>query len=98
MVFSPQQIKFEFLSYMKEFGGAPGDWRVGCAPDAPKALFEGNAIDREADIWLWKPSLSAAAAGIVFRYMTNQLRVPAANNSAAGSNIFLFKKSPRHVM
>ena len=40
MVFSPQQIKFEFLSYIKEFGGRPEEWRVGCAVDAQKAMFE----------------------------------------------------------
>jgi len=93
MVFSPQQIKFEFLSYIKEFGGKAEDWRVGCGTDAPKALFEENKIDRDRDVWLWKPALSPAAADIVFRYMTDQFHVPAASNTATGPNIFLFKKA-----
>ncbi|MFC7051512.1 hypothetical protein ACFQI3_02290 [Hansschlegelia quercus] len=93
MVFSPQQIKFEFLSYIKEFGGKTEDWRVGCAVDAPKAMFEENKVDSELDVWLWKPALSPAAAGIVFRYMTDQLHVTPASISVPGSSIFLFKRS-----
>lgn len=93
MVFSPQQIKFEFLSYIKEFGGRPEDWRVGCAGDAQKAMFEQEGVDRERDIWLWKPALSPAAARIVFRYLTEQLRVPCAESSAHGASIFLFKRT-----
>ena len=91
MVFSPQQVKFEFLSYIKEFGGRPGDWCVGCADDPAHALFARHAVDAESDIWLWKPTLSAAAARIVFRYLTEQLRVPAADDRT-GRCIFLFKR------
>jgi len=94
MVFSAQQIKFEFLSYIKEFGGRPEEWRVGCAVDAQRALFEQAGVDRERDIWLWKPALSPAAARIVFRYLTEQLRVQSAVNSEPGANIFLFKRGP----
>ncbi len=94
MVFSPQQIKFEFLSYIKEFGGRPDEWRVGCAADAQQAMFELEGVDRERDIWLWKPALSPAAARIVFRYLTEQLRVQTSECSVQGANIFLFKKMP----
>lgn len=93
MVFSPQQVKFEFLSYIKEFGGRPADWCVGCADDPAHALFAHNAVDAERDIWLWKPTLSPAAARIVFRYLTEQLHVPAAEEQA-GRCIFLFRRGP----
>lgn len=92
MVFSPQQIKFEFLSYIKEFGGCPNEWQVGCAADAQLAMFEREGVDRESDIWLWKPALSAAAAKIVFRYLTEQLDVRICEGETQGANIFLFKK------
>lgn len=93
MVFSPQQIKFEFLSYIKEFGGRPSEWRVGCAADAQLAMFEHEGVDRTRDIWLWKPALSPAAAKIVFRYLTEQLNVRSCEGETQGANIFLFKKS-----
>lgn len=92
MVFSVQQIKFEFLSYIKEFGGRPEEWCVGCAEDAQRAMFEQEAIDRERDIWVWKPALSPAAAQIVFRYLTEQLRVQITESATRGANIFLFKR------
>lgn len=91
MTFSPQQVKFEFLSYIKEFGGRPAEWHVGCADDAAQALFAQHAVDAESDIWLWKPTLSAAAARIVFRYLTEQLHVPAADDRP-GRCVFLFKR------
>lgn len=90
-MFSPQQVKFEFLSYIKEFGGRPTEWVVGCADDPTQALFARNAVDAESDIWLWKPTLSAAAARIVFRYLTEQLQAHAADDRT-GRCIFLFKR------
>jgi len=93
MVFSPQQIKFEFLSYIKEFGGRPEEWYVGCADDAQSAMFEHGGVDRERDIWIWKPALSPAAALIVFRYLTEQLRVRRAECGTRGANVFLFKRT-----
>ncbi|MDH4980718.1 hypothetical protein [Hyphomicrobium sp. D-2] len=95
MVFSAQQIKFEFLSYIKEFGGQPAEWHVGCAPDAPKAMFEQADVDSEHDIWLWKPALSPAAARIVYRYLTEQLGVNHAASACDGANIFLYKRTPQ---
>lgn len=92
MVFSPQQVKFELLSYIKEFGTDPENWRIGSAMNAEVALFEDNAIDRDKDIWLWKPLLSPSAAAIVLRYMTEQLHIPLSDRSSSGSNVYLFKK------
>ncbi|WP_072377981.1 hypothetical protein [Hyphomicrobium sp. NDB2Meth4] len=93
IVFSPQQIKFEFLSYIKEFGGRPEEWHVGCAGDAKDALFVQEGVDREQDIWLWKPALSPAAARIVYRYLTDQLHVQSAPaNSTSGAHVFLYKR------
>ena len=93
MVFSPQQVKFEFLSYIKEFGVEPEHWRVGSGSDAEDALFRQNKVDRDKDIWLWKPLLSPAAAAIVLKYMTHNLRIPLADNSENGRFIFLFRLS-----
>ncbi|MEG6507676.1 hypothetical protein V6C03_01680 [Methyloligella sp. 2.7D] len=96
-VFSPQQIKFEFLSYIKEFGALPEEWRVGCAADAQEAMFGRNGVDRERDIWLWKPALSAKAAAIVYRYLTEQMHVPSAEDECQGSQIFLYRRTPKNA-
>ena len=93
MVYSVQQIKFEFLSYIKEFGGKVEDWRIGLADDARSALFEDNRVDEQQDIWLWKPALTPVAARTVYRYMTEQLHVPPVERPGDGVCIFLFKKT-----
>lgn len=92
MVFSVQQIKFEFLSYIKEFGAHPEEWRVGCAVDAQRAMFDREGVDRQRDIWLWKPALSSNAARFVYRYLTEQMHVPSGGDDTQGSQIYLFKK------
>ena len=95
MVFSPQQIKFEFLSYIKEFDLDPSAWRIGVADDARAALFSHNAVDEVRDIWLWKPALSAAAARIVFAFFTQRFGIPPAAQapSATANCLFLFRKA-----
>jgi hypothetical protein len=94
MVFSPQQIKFEFLSYLKEFGARPEEWRIGVADDAERALFADNEVDRAHDIWLWKPALSAAAARIVLSYFAERHGIAPARYQAgaAARHVFLFKR------
>ncbi len=96
-VFSAQQIKFEFLSYIKEFDLDPKAWRIGVADDARAALFAAHGVDETRDIWLWKPTLSAAAAGLVFDFFTQRFGVPAAEpgTATAGRCVFLFKRRGR---
>lgn len=93
-VFSPQQIKFEFLSYIKEFDLDPAAWRIGVAQDARTALFVDNGVDEARDIWLWKPALSGAAARIVLTFFTDRFGVPAATHVPGRETncVFLFRK------
>lgn len=93
MVYSVQQIKFEFLMYIKEFGGKAEEWRIGLASDAAQALFNDNAVDEQRDIWLWKPALTPAAARTVYQYMTQQFHVPPVESATDGNCVFLFKKA-----
>lgn len=93
MVYSVQQIKFELLSYIKEFGGRAEEWRMGLTNDARQALFADHRVNESADIWLWKPALSPIAARTVYRYMTEQLHVPPVEPQGEGRCVFLFKKT-----
>ncbi|CAA0085922.1 Uncharacterised protein [Starkeya nomas] len=97
MMLSVQQIKYELLLYIKEFGGRAQDWRIGVAEDAPQALFGENGVDEAADIWCWKPALTPAAARAVYRYMTEQFHVPPAPSSGQGRCVFLFAKGKQAV-
>ncbi|MFC5068905.1 hypothetical protein [Flaviflagellibacter deserti] len=94
MVFSVQQIKFEFLMYIKEFGGRAEDWQVGTCSDPRAAMFESGKVDESADIWLWKPAMTPQAAAMIYRFMTQQFRVNPAPFSVSGPDcacVFLYK-------
>lgn len=94
MTYSVQQIKFEFISYVKEFGGDFREWSIGVADDAPKALFEINKVDPARDIWLWKPAVSASAAAMVHAWMTGRQQAHAvAGDVASGASVFMFRKT-----
>jgi hypothetical protein len=93
MVYSVQQIKFELISYVKEFGADFTEWSIGLASDAPKALFEINGVDEDRDMWLWKPAVTNAAAAMIHSWMTErQKAVAVAGDDAAGTCVFMFKR------
>ena len=92
MTYSVQQIKFEFISYVKEFGADFHEWSVGIADDARQALFETNGVDEAGDIWLWKPALTPAAANMIRSWLVERHGVTDASANAPGREIFLFKR------
>ena len=91
MSYSVQQIKFELVSYVKEFGGDFTQWSVGTAADAPTALFGVHRIDPVHDIWLWKPALTTAAAELVARWMTDRQGAVAVGDERGG-HVYLFRR------
>jgi len=95
-VFSVQQIKYEFLLYMKGLGGAFGDWYVGAAADAEAALFSTHGVQRNDDPWIYKPALTNRATITIVRYFVEVLhtdgRVPDLTDDGA-TIAFLFRKS-----
>ncbi|OHV18212.1 hypothetical protein BK022_00910 [Methylorubrum extorquens] len=88
--YSVQQIKFEFISYVKEFGADFSAWSVGVTEDAPAALFGEHGIDEARDIWLWKPAASPAAAAMVREWMC--ARQGSAGLAGEGRQVFLFRR------
>lgn len=92
MAYSVQQIKFELISYVKEFGGDFGQWFIGRAVDAPKLLFEVHKVDPHHDIWLWKPALTSSAACIVVTWMTERQNTRSTTGDDDGNCVFIFKR------
>lgn len=92
--YSIQQIKFECLSYIKEFGARMDQWVIGTSDD-PERTLASLGVDLEHDIWLWKPALSATAARLVVEFFTGRYQVrPALQVATPGTEncIFLYKK------
>ena len=88
--YSVQQIKFEFISYVKEFGADFSAWSVGVAEDAAAALFRDHGVDEARDIWLWKPEVSPAAAAMVRDWICG--RQGATALVGEGRQVFLFRR------
>lgn len=94
MAYSVQQIKFEMISYVKEFGADFTEWSIGLAADAPKALFEINKVDDVNDMWLWKPAITNAAAVMIRDWMTDRQKAGAvAGDDEGGACVFMFKRN-----
>lgn len=67
--YSVQQIKFEFLSYIKEFGGDGSEWTIGLMNEDEQAKVSIANTDR---IWISKPALSPNAARLVADYFISR--------------------------
>lgn len=92
--YSIQQIKFECLSYIKEFGAQMDQWVMGITNDPQQALA-GQGVDLTKDIWIWKPALSPAAARTVLNFFTRRYQVHAVEveeGVGAAHCVFMFKR------
>ncbi|WP_422370043.1 hypothetical protein [Hoeflea sp.] len=71
--YSIQQIKFELLSYLKEFGTNGADWTIqlttGTEDKAVSSLRDAKA---PAIIWICKPTLSERAASLIKEHMVSR--------------------------
>lgn len=93
MRYSVQQIKFELLSYIKEFGGDAVRWHIGTTDDAPKEMFETQRVDPATDIWLWKPALTPTAADLVASWMIDRCTATRVETDIPGHCVFLYQRT-----
>lgn len=82
MIMSVQQVKYEFLAYIKEFDPRFSNWYVGISDNPRRTLFETHGVRDASDPWLYKQLLTFRAARTVQAYFTEHLKtrghVPAA--------------------
>ena len=98
MVYSVQQIKYEMLAYIKEFGGEFGDYYVGIAADPKAELFKRHGVHRKKDPWLYKQTLTFLAARTVQRYFLEQLGTdgePVLRGDEDTDCVYIYKKGER---
>jgi hypothetical protein len=74
MILSVQQVKYEFLAYIKEFDESFGNWYVGISDNPKRALFETHAVRDDRDPWLYKQLLTFRAARTVQAYFLEHLK------------------------
>lgn len=97
-IYSVQQIKFDILAYVKEFGSDFRGWYVGITDDPQKALFQTHGLDRDKDIWLYKQAVSFAACRTVQKYYVEQRNMDGrlqCEGTADTDCVYLYRKSER---
>ena len=93
MTYSVQQIKFECLAYIKEFGAKPRDW-MALSCTVPERLFTRGCVDEQRDIWLWKPALSPVAASAVVQFLLTRMGIKASEaDDPPGRFVFIYRKA-----
>ncbi len=98
MIHSVQQMKFELLATIKEFGGSFQDWFVGIAADPLSTMTAQHGVDREADIWIYKQALTFHACRTVQDYFLEKLNTDGVRVTKAREDmdcVYMFKKSAR---
>lgn len=98
MIYSVQQIKFEILGYIKEFGADFTQWYIGIAARPRAAMKERHGVDEAEDIWFCKQAVSFRACQTIHAYFTGTLKVDGAvlyDPAEEGNCIYLFRKSGR---
>jgi len=98
MVYSVQQVKYEILAYIKEFGGEFPDYYVGIAADPKAELFKRHKVNQKKDPWLYKQTLTFHAARTVQRYFLDQLGTdgePVLRGNEDTDCVYVYKKSAR---
>lgn len=94
MVYSVQQVKYEFLAYIKEFDSTFSNWYVGMSDQPKQALFERHGVRDAADPWLYKQLLTNRAARTVQAYFLEHLKtagVPTDDQSENVDCVYLYK-------
>ena len=100
MVYSVQQIKYEILAYIKEFGGDFNDWYIGIAADPKKTMFEKHNVHQENDIWLYKQALTYTACKTIQDYFLQILKIDGVSITDGNEDtdcVYLYKKSERTI-
>ena len=98
MVYSVQQIKYEILAYIKEFGGDFNDWYVGIAADPKITMFEKHSVHQNDGIWLYKQALTFTACKTIEDYFLDILNTDGkavAEGDEGTDCVYLYKKSER---
>ena len=100
MIYSVQQIKFEILAYIKEFGGDFSDWYIGIAADPKGTMFQTHKVHQDDDIWLHKQALTFTACKTIQKYFLDILKTDGEAVSEGDEDtdcIYIYKKSSRTI-
>jgi hypothetical protein len=56
------EIITDIANYVRDCGGKFSQWYIGIAADAEDRLFNGHAVNRNGDAWIYRLSASSTVA------------------------------------
>jgi len=71
--YSEEQIRVDIQSYIQRWGGGYDAWYVGIAKDPAGRLFSEHGVNKQEDLWIWRPATSTSAARRIERYFVELL-------------------------
>lgn len=82
--YSIQQIKFELLSYLKEFGTDGANWTIQLTTGTEdQAVLSLRGDDAQSMIWICKPTLSERAAVLIKEHMVSRFGMQSPSEDTA---------------
>jgi hypothetical protein len=103
--YSIQQIKFELLSYLKEFGTDGAEWTIQLTTGTDDQAVRSLRDDQTRSlIWICKPTLSERAAALIKDHMVSRFGMQCPSEAGvpvpAGAErnwVLMYRKANSHV-
>lgn len=91
MVYSPQQIKWDLLSAIREYGTDASGWTVCLSDGPPEATLGTLGLDADGMAYMGKPALTERAARLVHDFLTRRMGVASAPAPQRGNWIMVYR-------
>lgn len=66
-----EQIKVDFLNYMRSCGGSYSGWYVGITNDAQRRLFTEHGVNKDSGAWIFRTADSSETARRIEQHFIN---------------------------
>jgi hypothetical protein len=92
MRYSIQQIKFEFISAIREIDDDAGRWNAAIVDQPPEASLRQMGFDPSEFVYVAKPAVSPRAAALVLDFMADRMGVRRSLVSDTGHWAMMFRR------
>lgn len=94
-VYSPQQIKWDLLSAIREYGTDATQWTVCLSSQPPEETIIGLGHYPDAMSYMGKPAMTERAARLVYDFLRQRMGVATVETRRAGPWIIVFRQRPK---
>lgn len=92
MRYSIQQIKFEFISAIREIDDDAGRWTAAIVDHPPEASLRQMGFDPTEFVYVAKPAVSPRAAALVLDFIADKMGVNRTRANETGHWVMMFRR------